>query len=85
MSRSWKKHPVAKLKNDKFMKRLNSKLGRKFRIDEDGEVTGTRKVNKYDICDFRTSPTSFGEYSSGNRDEDYGVMKNRYEKQYRRK
>ena len=53
MSRSWKKHPVAKLKNDRFMKRLNSKLGRKFRIDED--------------------------------DEDYGVMKNRYEKQYRRK
>jgi len=53
MSRSYKKSPVEKLKNDKKMKKLLSKKVRKAENLVDGSHY-KKCMNMYDICDFRS-------------------------------
>lgn len=54
MSRSYKKTPVIKDKNNKYMKKISNK-----KIRHQSENIGNRSqfkkiVNRYDICDFKS-------------------------------
>lgn len=52
MSRSYKKHPVAKLKNDKGMKKIYARRIRHCK-DEDAYQSYKKKNNSWEICDYK--------------------------------
>lgn len=52
MSRSYKKHPVAKLKNNKSMKKIYSRRIRHCK-DEDAYQNYKKKNNSWEICDYK--------------------------------
>ncbi len=52
MSRSYKKHPVAKLRNDKAMKKIFARRVRRSK-DPDAYKNYKKMNSSYEICDYR--------------------------------